>query len=59
MAANVIRVSLLADASKMKAGLKDADRAVATTEKSMGNFGKAAVAGFRCSCCWCCGRFRC
>ena len=46
MAANVVRVSLLADASKMKAGLKDADAAVATTEKSITGFGKAAVAGF-------------
>ena len=45
MASNVIRVSLLADASKMKAGLSDADKAVGKTEKSMTDFGKAAVAG--------------
>lgn len=52
MAQNTIRVSLLADAARFKAGMADAERATGKFEKStetagqkVSNFGKVALAG--------------
>lgn len=52
MAANTVRVSLLADAQKFKAGMRDADQSLdkfgktsETTGQKLSNFGKVAIAG--------------